>query len=64
MYSDPKNGAAIQVRLTGSEFQSLENWRRAQEAIPPRSEVVREAIRRLLAAEGLAGRAEGGSELQ
>jgi hypothetical protein len=40
--------AAVQVRLTGAEFDSLENWRRAQDKIPPRSEAIREAIRRLV----------------
>jgi hypothetical protein len=48
MQSNPKAGAAIQVRLSGSEFHSLENWRRAQSKIPPRSEAIREAIRRLV----------------
>ena len=42
--------AAIQVRLSGAEFDRLENWRRAQEKIPPRSEAIREAIRRLVRA--------------
>jgi hypothetical protein len=42
--------AAVQVRLSGAEFDSLENWRRAQEKIPPRSEAIREAIRRLVRA--------------
>ena len=44
----PTKNAAVQVRLTGAEFDSLENWRRAQEKIPPRSEAIREAIRRLV----------------
>jgi hypothetical protein len=44
----PIEGAAVQVRLSGTEFVSLENWRRAQEKIPPRSEAIREAIRRLV----------------
>ena len=44
----PTENAAVQVRLTGAEFDSLENWRRAQEKIPPRSEAIREAIRRLV----------------
>jgi metal-responsive CopG/Arc/MetJ family transcriptional regulator len=43
-----KAGAAIQVRLSGSEFHSLENWRRTQSKIPPRSEAIREAIRRFV----------------
>jgi hypothetical protein len=46
----PTENAAVQVRLSGAEFDSLENWRRAQEKIPPRSEAVREAIRRLVRA--------------
>jgi metal-responsive CopG/Arc/MetJ family transcriptional regulator len=45
---NPEAGAAVQVRLTGSEFESLESWRRAQTKIPPRSEAIREAIRRLI----------------
>ena len=44
----PTENAAVQVRLSGEEFDSLENWRRAQEKIPPRSEAIREAIRRLV----------------
>ena len=40
--------AAVQVRLTGTELESLEKWRREQEKIPPRSEAIREAIRRLV----------------
>ena len=48
MYPNSESGAAVQVRLSGSELDSLENWRRAQEKIPPRSEALREAIRRLV----------------
>jgi len=40
--------AAVQVRLSGAEFVALENWRRAQGKISPRSEAIREAIRRLV----------------
>jgi hypothetical protein len=50
MHSHSESGAAVQVRLTGSELDDLENWRRAQEKIPPRSEALREAIRRLVTA--------------
>jgi hypothetical protein len=46
----PTENAAVQVRLSGAEFDSLENWRRAQGKIPPRSEAIREAIRRLVRA--------------
>ena len=48
MHSEPESSAAVQVRLSGSELEDLENWRRAQEKIPPRSEALREAIRRLV----------------
>jgi hypothetical protein len=48
MHSTLETGAAVQVRLTGSEFTSLENWRRSQKKIPPRSEAIREAIRQLV----------------
>jgi hypothetical protein len=40
--------AAVQVRLSSRELYWLENWRRAQEKIPARSEAIREAIRRLV----------------
>ena len=46
----PTENAAVQVRLSGAEFDSLENWRRAQAKIPPRSEAIREAIRQLVRA--------------
>ena len=45
------SGAAIQVRLKGSVFMSLENWRRAQDKIPPRSEAIRQLVEKVLAAE-------------
>ena len=48
MHSEPEFSAAVQVRLSGSELEDLENWRRAQEKVPPRSEALREAIRRLV----------------
>jgi hypothetical protein len=48
MHSNTEVGAAVQVRLTGREFTLLENWRRSRKKIPPRSEVIREAIRRLV----------------
>ena len=44
----PTENAAVQVRLSGAGFHSLENWRKAQKKIPPRSEAIREAIRRLV----------------
>jgi hypothetical protein len=48
MHSHPTSSAAVQVRLSGRDFDDLEEWRRAQEKIPPRSEALREAIRRLV----------------
>ncbi len=50
MRTDPEAtaGAAVQVRLRGDEFKSLEAWRARQAKIPPRSEAIREAIRRLV----------------
>ena len=57
MHPNPVSGAAVQVRLTGTEFDSLENWRRAQEKIPPRSEAIREAIRRLVKQHSTSGEA-------
>ena len=44
----PTQNVAVQTRLSGLEFDSLENWRRSQGKIPPRSEAIREAIRRLV----------------
>jgi hypothetical protein len=41
-------GAAIQVRLSGQLFRRLENWRRAQAKIPPRSEALRALIEQAL----------------
>jgi hypothetical protein len=40
--------AAVQVRLNGAELESLDEWRRGQHKIPPRSEALREAIRQLV----------------
>jgi hypothetical protein len=51
MHSNSQTSAAVQVRLTGSELECLEEWRRAQEKIPPRSEALREAVRRLVTPE-------------
>ena len=39
-----ETGAAVQVRLKGETFASLENWRRAQATIPARSEALRRLI--------------------
>jgi hypothetical protein len=45
----PEAGAAVQVRLRGPLFKSLENWRRSQPKILPRSEALRILIERALA---------------
>jgi hypothetical protein len=42
-------GAAVQVRLEGQLFAELENWRRAQPKIIPRSCALRELLERALA---------------
>jgi hypothetical protein len=49
MLSNAKNEAAVQVRISGHELAELEKWRRAQRIIPPRSDVLREALRRFIA---------------
>jgi hypothetical protein len=50
MMNDPENGAAVQVRLSGSLFERLEDWRRSRPKIPHRSEALRWLIERALAA--------------
>ena len=47
-YSDV-TGAAVQVRLEGHLFAELENWRRAQPKIIPRSWALRQLLERALA---------------
>src|SRR5262245_24977986 len=42
-------GAAVQVRLAGPLFAALENWRRAQPQITPRSWALRQLLERALA---------------
>jgi hypothetical protein len=42
-------GAAVQVRLEGRLFAELENWRRAQPKIIPRSRALRQLLERALA---------------
>ena len=51
MHSNSDSSAPVQVRLSGSELECLEDWRRAQDKIPTRSEALREAIRRLVTPE-------------
>jgi hypothetical protein len=47
--------AAVQLRL-GPIFRPLEDWRRRQPKIPPRSDAIRELLRRALEAEQRRGR--------
>jgi hypothetical protein len=42
-----RQNAAVQLRL-GPLFELVENWRRSQPKIPPRSEAIRELVRRAL----------------
>lgn len=42
--------AAVQLRL-GSLFDLVEDWRRSQPKIPPRSEAIRELVRLAIEAE-------------
>jgi hypothetical protein len=37
-------GAAVQVRLRGPLYAALENWRRSQPEIPPRSDALRQLL--------------------
>jgi hypothetical protein len=47
-------GAAVQVRLEGHLFAELENWRRAQPKIIPRSWALRQLLERLPPIDALA----------
>lgn len=49
-----KTEAAVQVRLDGPLFEQLENWRRSQAKIPPRSDALRILLQRALATAGSA----------
>jgi hypothetical protein len=42
--SNRRQNAAVQLRL-GPLFQLVEDWRRSQPKIPPRSEAIRELVR-------------------
>jgi hypothetical protein len=44
MYNLQSAAAAVQLRLSGDTFISLENWRRSQPKIPARSEAVRRLV--------------------
>ena len=48
-HSSDLTGAAVQVRLGGALFAELENWRRAQPKIVPRSWALRQLLERALA---------------
>ena len=50
MQDDNQRNAAVQLRL-GSLFDLVENWRRSQAKISPRSEAIRELVRRAIEAE-------------
>jgi hypothetical protein len=50
MQDDNPRNAAVQLRL-GSLFNLVENWRRSQAKIPPRSEAIRELVRRAIEAD-------------
>ena len=41
-------GAAVQERLKGQLYEALENWRRSQPRIPPRSDALRMLLERAL----------------
>jgi hypothetical protein len=43
------NEAAVQVRLSGSLFTALEDWRRQQPKLLPRSQALRELLKKALA---------------
>jgi hypothetical protein len=45
------SGAAVQVELEGPLFAKLENWRRAQPKIVPRSWALRRLLEQALAAD-------------
>ncbi len=47
--SSDMTGAAVQVRLKGPLFAELENWRRTQPRIIPRSWALRQLLERALA---------------
>ena len=47
--SSDVTGAAVQVRLEGPLFAELENWRRTQPKIIPRSWALRQLLERALA---------------
>ena len=57
--SSDLTGAAVQVRLDGPLFTELENWRRAQPKIVPRSWALRQLLGRALADDRRSGELVG-----
>jgi hypothetical protein len=57
-HSSDVTGAAVQVRLDGPLFAELENWRRAQPKIIPRSWALRQLLERALSAHAQSATAE------
>jgi hypothetical protein len=48
--NDPaKVGSAVQVRLQGTLYQALEDWRRSRPKIPSRAVALRQLLERALA---------------
>ena len=47
---DKHDSAAIQLRIEGPIFDSIENWRRSHPKIPSRAEAVRQLLEQALAA--------------
>src|SRR5262249_35707239 len=63
MNSEPECGAAVQVRLTGRVFGLLENWRKSQDKILPRSQAMRLLLEKGLAADPPTAQAGGGTPM-
>jgi hypothetical protein len=53
-HSPAEAGAAVQVRLNGPLFTALEDWRRRQPKLLPRSEALREILKQILVGRGQA----------
>jgi hypothetical protein len=48
-HTTPNAGSAVQVRLHGTLYEALENWRRLRPKIPSRAVALRELLERALA---------------
>jgi hypothetical protein len=48
-HSSAEAGGAVQVRLSGPLFTALEDWRRRQPKLLPRSQALRELLGQVLA---------------